>query len=41
VPIAKSLIELHGGTLTVESTPKVGTTMIATFPASRIVAVAA
>jgi PAS domain S-box-containing protein len=41
MPIAKSLIELHGGTLTVESTPKVGTTMTATFPASRIVAKAA
>ena len=41
LPIAKSLIELHDGTLTVESTPKVGTTMTATFPASRIVAAAA
>ncbi|HLJ53138.1 MAG TPA: ATP-binding protein [Rhizomicrobium sp.] len=41
MPIAKSLIELHGGTLTVESTPQVGTTMTATFPASRIVAAAA
>jgi PAS domain S-box-containing protein len=41
LPIAKSLIELNGGTLTVDSTPKVGTTMTATFPASRIVAKAA
>jgi PAS domain S-box-containing protein len=41
MPIAKSLIELHGGTMTVDSTPKVGTTMTATFPASRIVAKAA
>jgi len=41
MPIAKSLIELHGGTLTVESTPSVGTTMTATFPASRVVAEAA
>jgi PAS domain S-box-containing protein len=41
VPIAKSLVELHGGTLTVESTPKVGTTMMATFPTSRIVTKAA
>ena len=41
LPIAKSLIELHDGTLTVESTPNVGTTMTATFPASRIIAVAA
>jgi PAS domain S-box-containing protein len=39
--IAKSLVELHGGTMTVESTPKVGTTMTATFPASRIVTKAA
>lgn len=41
LPIAKSLIELHDGTLTVESTPNAGTTMTATFPMSRIVAVAA
>jgi PAS domain S-box-containing protein len=41
MPIAKSLVELHGGRMTVESRPKVGTTMTATFPASRIVAKAA
>jgi two-component system cell cycle sensor histidine kinase PleC len=41
MPIAKSLVELHGGRMTVESRPKVGTTMAATFPASRIVAKAA
>jgi signal transduction histidine kinase len=41
MPIAKSLIELHGGRMTVESTPKIGTTMTATFPTSRIVAKAA
>jgi PAS domain S-box-containing protein len=36
LPISKSLIELHGGTLTVESTPNVGTTMTATFPLERV-----
>jgi PAS domain S-box-containing protein len=41
LPISKSLVELHGGTLTVESVPNKGTTMTATFPASRIVAQAA
>ena len=41
LPIAKSLIELHDGTLTVKSAPKAGTTMTAIFPASRIVASAA
>ncbi len=41
LPISKSLIELHGGTLTIESVPNKGTTMIATFPNSRVVAQAA
>jgi signal transduction histidine kinase len=41
LPISKSLIELHGGTLTVQSTPGKGTTMTATFPISRIVEAAA
>jgi PAS domain S-box-containing protein len=36
LPISKSLIELHGGTLAVESTPNVGTTMTAVFPLSRV-----
>jgi PAS domain S-box-containing protein len=39
--IAKSLIELHEGTLMVKSAPKAGTTMTALFPVSRIVATAA
>jgi signal transduction histidine kinase len=39
--IAKSLIELHEGTLMVKSAPKAGTTMTALFPRSRIVAAAA
>jgi PAS domain S-box-containing protein len=38
--ISKSLIELHGGTLAVESTPGLGTTMTAIFPVSRIEACA-
>jgi PAS domain S-box-containing protein len=37
LPISKSLIELHGGTLSVASTPNAGTTMTATFPVSRVV----
>ena len=37
LPISKSLIELHGGTLTVASEPNVGTTMTAVFPLSRVV----
>ena len=41
LPISKSLIELHGGTLGVESAPGKGTTMIATFPAWRVEAAAA
>ena len=36
LPISKSLIELHGGTLSVESAPGKGTTMIAAFPAWRV-----
>ncbi len=41
LPITKSLIELHGGTLHIESTPGQGTTMTATFPAWRTAAQAA
>ena len=37
LPISKSLIEMHDGTLTVKSAPNRGTTMTATFPASRTV----
>ena len=36
LPISKSLIELHGGALTVDSTPGHGTTMTAYFPAARL-----
>jgi PAS domain S-box-containing protein len=41
LPICKSLVELHGGTLTVESQPGKGTTVIAAFPAERLVRAAA
>jgi PAS domain S-box-containing protein len=41
LPISQSLIQLHGGELTIESAPNMGTTMVATFPASRIVSRAA
>jgi signal transduction histidine kinase len=41
LPIAKSLIELHEGTLMVKSAPRAGTTLTALFPASRVVAAAA
>ncbi|MCE2510129.1 MAG: hypothetical protein J4G10_04030 [Alphaproteobacteria bacterium] len=36
LPICKQLVELHGGTLKIESTPHVGTTATITLPASRI-----
>ncbi|HEY4943154.1 MAG TPA: PAS domain-containing sensor histidine kinase [Rhizomicrobium sp.] len=41
LPISRSLIELHGGTLSVESAPGKGTTMTALFPAWRVAAEAA
>jgi len=37
LPLAKKLMELHGGTLKLESTPDVGTTVTVTLPPSRIV----
>jgi two-component system cell cycle sensor histidine kinase PleC len=37
LPICKSLMELHGGDLTVTSEPNRGTTLTARFPAERIV----
>jgi len=36
LPLSKRLVELHGGTLRLESTPGNGTTVIALFPASRV-----
>jgi signal transduction histidine kinase len=40
LPLAKKLIELHGGSLVLESKPDSGTRIIARFPASRVIAVA-
>jgi signal transduction histidine kinase len=36
LPISKSLMELHGGTVRVMSEPEAGTTLEAIFPASRV-----
>ena len=38
LPLAKHLVELHGGTLTVESARNVGTTVTITLPPERIAA---
>ncbi|NQV83802.1 MAG: PAS-domain containing protein [Rhodospirillales bacterium] len=38
LPLSKSLLELHGGSLHIASQPEQGTTVTATFPASRRVA---
>ena len=37
LPLAKDLVELHGGTLTVESEVNIGTTVTIALPATRIV----
>jgi signal transduction histidine kinase len=37
LPLAKDLAELHDGTLTLESAPNVGTTVIFTLPPNRII----
>lgn len=37
LPLAKSIAELHGGTLRLESTPHVGTTATIVLPADRVV----
>ena len=36
LPLSKHLVELHGGSLTIESTPGAGTTVRATFPVERL-----
>jgi len=41
LPICKSLMELHGGSIAIESEPNVGTTLTARFPAERVVHLAA
>ncbi|MBL8672937.1 MAG: CHASE domain-containing protein [Alphaproteobacteria bacterium] len=37
LPLARRFIELHGGTMSIESAPGKGTTISATLPASRVV----
>lgn len=41
LPIVKSLVELHGGSLHIESTPAVGTAITIALPASRVLEPAA
>ena len=36
LPLARELIELHGGTLTIESAPGAGTAVTVTLPPARI-----
>jgi two-component system cell cycle sensor histidine kinase PleC len=36
LPIAKSLIDMHGGTLTLKSKLRIGTEVIVTFPPERV-----
>jgi two-component system, cell cycle sensor histidine kinase PleC len=38
LPIAKSLVDLHGGTFTLKSKLRIGTEVIVTFPPGRVVA---
>jgi len=38
LPIAKSLIDMHGGTFTLKSTLRVGTEVIVTYPPERVMA---
>jgi len=38
LPLAKAMLELHEGRLTMSSVPEVGTTVTMTFPAQRVVA---
>jgi two-component system cell cycle sensor histidine kinase PleC len=38
LPIAKSLVDLHGGTFTLRSKLRIGTEVIVTFPPERVVA---
>jgi two-component system, cell cycle sensor histidine kinase PleC len=41
LPIAKSLVDLHGGTFTLKSKLRIGTEVIVTFPPERVVAATA
>jgi len=38
LPLAKAMMELHGGTLALTSAPQQGTVAVLTFPASRLAA---
>jgi signal transduction histidine kinase len=38
LPLVKALVELHGGSLMIDSAPGVGTTITLFFPQARIVA---
>ena len=38
LPIAKSLVDLHGGTFTLKSKLRIGTEVIVTFPPERVMA---
>jgi signal transduction histidine kinase len=40
LPLTKALVELHGGTMRIESTPGDGTTVTVAFPAERVWAAA-
>ena len=35
--LVRSLVELHGGTVKIDSTPGLGTTVTVTFPEARVV----
>ena len=37
LPLTKAIVEMHGGTLTVQSVPGKGTTVTATMPAERVI----
>ena len=41
LPLSRSLAELHGGSLTLESTSGIGTTVTVTFPVERVIHIAA
>jgi two-component system cell cycle sensor histidine kinase PleC len=38
LPIAKSLVDMHGGTFTLKSKVRIGTELVATFPPERVMA---
>ncbi len=36
LPLAKSLVDMHGGSIAIESTPGIGTSVVTQFPANRV-----